>query len=72
MEVKTQKQEPLISAGRAASLLGTTIHTLANWRATGRYSLPYVKVGRCVRYRLSDIEAFIEAGTVAPRNSDKE
>ncbi len=35
--------------------------TLAVWRSTKRYDLPYVKVGRLVRYKLTDIEAFLNA-----------
>ena len=33
--------------------------TLAVWATTGRYSLPMVRVGRCVRYRVVDLEKFI-------------
>lgn len=35
--------------------------TLAVWRSTGRYNLPYVKMGRKVRYRVGDLRAFIES-----------
>jgi len=66
MDADTRKQEKLVSPKRAAALLDTTTQTLANWRATGRYPLPYVKVGRLVRYRLSDLEALIQDGTVSP------
>ncbi|MDR2209603.1 MAG: helix-turn-helix domain-containing protein [Azoarcus sp.] len=34
--------------------------TLAIWRSSGRYSLPYVKVGRKVRYRRSDLIAWLK------------
>jgi excisionase family DNA binding protein len=44
----------------AADYLGITYHTLAVWKCTKRYALPYVKVGRLVKYRRSDLEAFIE------------
>ena len=43
----------LINDAEAAEYLDTTTSTLAVWRCTGRYDLPYVKVGRNVRYRLS-------------------
>ncbi|GIZ54062.1 helix-turn-helix domain-containing protein [Noviherbaspirillum aridicola] len=61
-----QTQSKLVPPGEAAEILETTIQTLANWRNTGRYALPYVKIGRLVRYRMSDLEAFIEARTIAP------
>ena len=44
---------------QAAQILGVKTSTLAVWRSTGRYNLPYVKVGRLVRYRIRDLAAFI-------------
>ena len=53
----------LIVPRSASEILGVTIETLAVWRSTGRYDLPYVKVGRKVMYRLEDIQSFIEERT---------
>lgn len=50
----------LVDTGAAAKLLGVSPHTLAVWRATKRYPLPFVKLGRRVCYRLSDLNEFIE------------
>jgi hypothetical protein len=55
---------PLLDEKQAAELLNVTPGTLSVWRCTRRYPLPYVKVGRSVKYRLADIEAFIERRTV--------
>jgi predicted DNA-binding transcriptional regulator AlpA len=53
--------DPLLPPSAAASLLGLSIQTLAVWRHHGDTRLPFVKLsGRAVRYRLSDIRAFIE------------
>jgi excisionase family DNA binding protein len=52
--------QKLLTAEEVADLLGVTIHTLAVWRSTGRYNLPYVKSGRLVRYREPDVHKFIE------------
>lgn len=54
----------LVSREDAAASLGVRPQTLACWASNGRYHLPYVKIGRRVMYRLSDIEAFIEANLV--------
>lgn len=54
----------LLSCEDTAQLLGTTAGTLSVWRCTRRYPLPYVKVGRSVRYRESDVLDFIERRTV--------
>lgn len=57
-------EDRLIDPSDVAEMLGTTTGTLSVWRATRRYPLAYVKVGRSVRYRLSDVQAFIESRTV--------
>ncbi|WP_233460575.1 helix-turn-helix domain-containing protein [Citrobacter farmeri] len=44
---------------QAAQVLGVKTSTLAVWRSTGRYNLPYVKVGRLVRYRIRDLASFL-------------
>jgi len=53
----------LLTPGEVADLLCVTTHTLAVWRCEGRYTLPYVKTGRLVRYREEDVREFIEAHT---------
>lgn len=56
---------PLVTEAQAAEILNVTPGTLSVWRCTRRYSLPYLKIGRSVKYRLSDIEAFCESRTVS-------
>ena len=53
----------LLTSEQVADILGVTGHTLAVWRSTGRYDLPYVKSGRLVRYREADVSRFIERRT---------
>jgi len=53
----------LLDENQAATLLQVTPGTLSVWRSTGRYSLPFIKVGRRVRYRLSDLNAWLESRT---------
>jgi hypothetical protein len=48
---------------QAAQALGVKPTTLSIWRSTGRYNLPYVKVGRLIRYRVSDLAAFLARRT---------
>jgi len=54
----------LLTRNEAAELLGVKPQTLATWHITGRYNLPLVKVGRSVRYRLADLERWLESRTV--------
>lgn len=51
----------LLSPEATSKLLEVSVGTLSVWRCTGRYNLPYVKIGRKVRYRASDVVAFIES-----------
>jgi hypothetical protein len=54
----------LLTPEQAAGILGVTAGTLNVWRATRRYPLVFVKVGRKVMYRLCDLERFIESRAV--------
>lgn len=53
-----------LTSQEAAEYLGIAATTLAIWRCTNRYQLPYIKVGRLVRYRPSDLDAFMAARTI--------
>jgi len=55
--------EALLDETQAAQYLNVEARTLAVWRSTGRYDLPFVKIGRCVRYKKSDLDAWIEKRT---------
>lgn len=55
----------LMTAQQVARLLGVSTETLRKWRAK-RKCLPYVRVGRHIRYRAADVAAFVERGTVMP------
>jgi len=52
------KSTQLLTPQDVADRLGVSTTTLSTWRCTKRYPLPYVKVGRLVRYRLADVEDF--------------
>jgi excisionase family DNA binding protein len=54
----------LLDNNQAASYIGVTSRTLEVWRCTKRYPIPYIKVGRLVRYRRADLDAFLESRTV--------
>ena len=60
-----ESQDRLLDPDEAAKYLKLkTADTLAVWRSNKRYGLPYLKVGRSVRYRLSDIKAWLESRTL--------
>lgn len=51
----------LLTEDEAAAFLSVAPQTLALWRCRERYQLPYVKLGRLVRYRVQDLEEWIES-----------
>ena len=58
MQIQTT-QDPLLSEVEAAQFLGVKPTTLQVWRCTKRYPLPFIKIGRLVRYRQSNLDAFL-------------
>ena len=58
------KTNQLLTPAQSSEVLGVSEQTLAIWRCNKRYSLRYVKVGRYVRYRYSDILSFIDSRTI--------
>jgi excisionase family DNA binding protein len=61
-------RETLLSPTDLAAELQVPEPTLRQWRYLGR-GPAYVKVGRHVRYRRSDVEAWLEAGAVVTEAS---
>lgn len=53
----------LLTSAEAAEVLAIAKHTLENWRTTGERALPFVRIGNQVRYRMSELETFVEANT---------
>jgi excisionase family DNA binding protein len=60
----SQHLSETMPAHEAAAYLGIAFSTLSTWRCTKRYPLPYIKVGRSVRYRRADLDAFLASRTV--------
>lgn len=55
----------LLTRREAAAYLDVSESTLAKWACAKRYALPYIKVGRLVRYRKADLDAFLANSRVA-------
>jgi predicted DNA-binding transcriptional regulator AlpA len=55
----------LLDTQDAARRLDVTPGTLMVWRSTKRYPLKFVRIGRKIRYRPSDIEEFIDKRTMS-------
>ena len=53
----------LVDEIEAAAILDVSPGTLSVWRSTGRYALPFVKIGRKVRYSRQGLKAWLESRT---------
>lgn len=54
--------DALLTRPEVAEVLGVTVHWV--YRAIAERRFPYVKVGKLVRVRRSDVDAYIEAQSV--------
>lgn len=53
----------LVDETEAAEILDLAPGTLSVWRSTGRYGIPFIKVGRKVRYSRTALNAWLESRT---------
>lgn len=60
----------LLDREQAAEELGVATSTMDHWRSS-KTGPRYVKVGGLVRYRESDLEAYIERQTVEPEGESR-
>lgn len=65
MSVEKHPVDRLLTPAETGDVLGgVATGTLSIWRCTKRYPLKYIIIGGKVRYRLSDVEKFIESRAV--------
>jgi predicted site-specific integrase-resolvase len=54
----------LLNTNELAQILGVDAKTLANARSSGTgINIPYIKVGSLVRYKMSEVEKYLESNT---------
>jgi len=64
---KTSEELPrFLTEKEVARMTGLALSTLRNTRFQCR-GLPYIKIGRAVRYDLRDVVRFMETHKIAPR-----
>ncbi len=61
--LNNQSTDPLLAPPEAAAYIGVAENTLSVWRCVGRYNIPYIKVGRLVKYRKSALDDFLNSRT---------
>ncbi len=59
----TITQNKNLTPDETAEFLNVSVRTLAKWRSIGSPCIPYSKIGRCIRYSLSDLETYLAEHT---------
>jgi excisionase family DNA binding protein len=60
VEELRELKKGIMTPAEVAEILGVSVATLGKWRWTHRYNLPFLKVGRNVMYRASDVASFLD------------
>ena len=69
-QTRIKTTEPLaVAPETAAELIDSTESTLEKDRATGHLGIPYVKAGRRVVYRLTDLQDWLKANLITPHSN---
>lgn len=53
----------LLTPEQAAQYLAVSPRTLAKWRSTGENNIPFIKIGKGVKYSPDDLKAYVESHT---------
>ena len=64
--ISHERNETYLTTKQTAAILQVSVKTLESWRRTQLYGPPYCKLGHLVRYRLSDLEGYMEEILVEP------
>ncbi|MFB3923938.1 MAG: helix-turn-helix domain-containing protein [Terriglobia bacterium] len=60
----TASLQELLTAEEVAEITGLALDTLAQWRSQKR-GIPYLKIGRAVRYDPADVQSYLEGCRVS-------
>ena len=66
--IASQNANKLLTTKEAADYIGVLPGTLGIWRCTKRHMIPFIKVGRLVKYRKSDLDTFLDQRTIREEN----
>lgn len=62
--------EPLLTADDLAAIAGVTVRTIRRWNELGQIP-PALRIGAVVRWRRSEIEAFLRDGARPVRRGER-
>ena len=61
--IGANNMDSLFDTVQAGEYLNTPPTSLVTWRCTKRVNIPFVRIGGNIRYKRSDLDAFIAANT---------
>ena len=61
MRIENMSNDDLWNTKKSADYLNMKENTLNVWRCTGRYRIPYIKIGTRVFYKKVDLDAWLES-----------
>lgn len=67
MAANENAPEAYVALEEVAKFLGVTPSAIRKWRERGELPFPAYSIGRCIRFRLSEVDAF--ARSTAHRNA---
>lgn len=62
--IQAEETTKLLTPEEVADLTGLSVGTLAQWRSQRR-EIPYLKIGRAVRYDATDVESYLKGCRVS-------
>ncbi|WP_417212619.1 helix-turn-helix domain-containing protein [Acinetobacter venetianus] len=65
MGISKKQDTILLTNQEAAEILKISVKTLNNWRSARNGKIPFVKIGRGVRYKKSDLISYIDRQTIS-------
>ena len=66
MTLSSNSERRLFTAQEVAELTGVPVSTLSQWRYRGQ-GIPYLRMGRLVRYDAADVESYLQRCRVEVR-----
>jgi len=60
------ERDRLLTPEEVSAFVGVPVTTLAQWRYR-KCGIPYLRIGRLVRYSQADVESFLQGSKVAVR-----
>lgn len=69
--VKTVNAEPMVDAARAASTLNLPLYYFTHTPKRLKLGIPHYRMGRAIRYRLSEVAAWHAARSEPNRTEDE-